>query len=92
MNDIHNGEGPFMVRAAQVARMRGNRIFSCLAMIRDFNQMTSRPYLELGGFHAGDPMSVLVGAAHPNHRERKFAGGLMMTPANFTRFRAARNQ
>jgi hypothetical protein len=41
--DISNGEGPFMVRAAQVPRMMANRFVSCLAMIHGFNQMASRP-------------------------------------------------
>jgi hypothetical protein len=35
--DIHTGEGWFLARAAQVARMKANRFFACLAMIRDFS-------------------------------------------------------
>jgi hypothetical protein len=41
--DIHTGEGWFLVRAAQVPRMKGNRIFPCLAMFRDFNQWRAAP-------------------------------------------------
>jgi hypothetical protein len=83
-NDNSNGEGLFMARAAQAPRTMANRIISHLAMIHGFNQMASRPYAKFVRFR--------VGAAHPHHRVRSFAGGLMMTRANFTRFRAARNE
>jgi hypothetical protein len=59
-NDISIGEGWFLARAAQVPWMKANRIFSRPAMIRDFNQMASRPYAEFVRFRVGarPPASV----------------------------------
>jgi hypothetical protein len=59
-NDIHTGEGWFLARAAQVPRMMANRCVSRPAMIRDFNQMASRPYAKFVRFH--------VGARPPEHQ------------------------
>jgi hypothetical protein len=48
--DIHTGEGLFLVRAAQVARMKANQHNSCLAMFHGFNPLAGSPYAKSVGF------------------------------------------